>query len=83
MKNTPRRRKSTENGDDLRPEYDFSGGGRGKHAARYAAGTNVVVLDPDIAAVFPNSVAVNEALRALVPLIRRRRRSRRDLRKSA
>jgi len=83
MKNTPRRRKSTENGDDLRPEYDFSGGVRGKHAARYAAGTNVVVLDPDIAAVFPNSVAVNEALRALVPLIRRRRRSRRDLRKSA
>jgi len=57
MKNTPRRRKSTENGDDLRPEYDFSGGVRGKHAARYAAGTNVVVLDPDIAAVFPNSVA--------------------------
>ena len=83
MKNTPRRRKSTENGDDLRPEYDFSGGVRGKHAARYAAGTNVVVLDPDVAAVFPNSVAVNEALRALVPLIRSRRRPRRDLRKSA
>ena len=83
MKNIPRRRKSTENGDDLRPEYDFSGGVRGKHAARYAAGTNVVVLDPDVAAVFPNSVAVNEALRALVPLIRSRRRPRRDLRKSA
>ena len=83
MENIPRRRKSTENGDDLRPEYDFSGGVRGKHAARYAAGTNVVVLDPDVAAVFPNSVAVNEALRALVPLIRSRRRPRRDLRKSA
>ena len=83
MKNIPRRRKSTENGDDLRREYDFSGGVRGKHAARYAAGTNVVVLDPDVAAVFPNSVAVNEALRALVPLIRSRRRPRRDLRKSA
>ena len=80
MKNIPRRRKSTENGDDLRPEYDFSGGVRGKHATRYAAGTNVVVLDPDVAAVFPNSVAVNEALRALVPLIRSLRRPRRDLR---
>ncbi|MBV9496560.1 MAG: hypothetical protein JOZ54_20100 [Acidobacteria bacterium] len=48
------------------PEYDFSEGVRGKYAARYAAGTNVVVLSPDVAEVFPDSEAVNEALRTLV-----------------
>lgn len=62
---------------DMRPEYDFSGGVRGKHAARYAAGTNVVVLDPDVAATFPNAAAVNEALRALAQIARRSRRPRR------
>ncbi len=58
----------------MRPEYDFSGGVRGKHAKRYAKGTNVVVLDPDVAKVFPTSAAVNEALRALLPIVTRRRR---------
>jgi hypothetical protein len=48
------------------PGYDFSSGVRGKYAARYAAGTNVVVLSPDLAEVFPDSEAVNEALRTLV-----------------
>ena len=48
------------------PEYDFSKGVRGKYAARYAEGTNVVVLSPDVAEVFPNAQAVNEALRTLV-----------------
>src|SRR2546423_732111 len=48
------------------PDYDFSNGVRGKYAARYAAGTNVVVLSPDVAEVFPDSAAVNEALRTLV-----------------
>lgn len=50
------------------PDIDFSGGVRGKYAARYAAGTNVVVLSPDVAEVFPDSLAVNEALRTLVRL---------------
>jgi hypothetical protein len=50
------------------PDIDFSGGVRGKYAARYAAGTNVVVLSPDVAEVFPDSMAVNEALRTLVRL---------------
>ena len=50
------------------PDIDFSGGVRGKYAARYAAGTNVVVLSPDVAEVFPDSAAVNEALRTLVRL---------------
>jgi hypothetical protein len=52
--------------DEMRDHYDFSGGVRGKYAARYAEGTNVVVLAPDVAAMFPDSVAVNEALRTLV-----------------
>ena len=52
--------------DAMRDHYDFSGGVRGKYAARYAEGTNGVVLDPNVAAMFPDSVAVNEALRTLV-----------------
>jgi hypothetical protein len=52
-------------------EYDFSKGVRGKYAKRYADGTNVVVLVPDVAAVFPDSESVNEALRALVRIVRK------------
>jgi hypothetical protein len=56
--------------DELRAEYDFRGGVRGKYAARYAEGTNVVLLDADVAAVFPDSASVNKALRALAEIIR-------------
>ena len=49
----------------LRPEYDFSSGVRGKHHEAYRQGSNVVLLDPDVAAVFKDSDAVNAALRAL------------------
>jgi hypothetical protein len=52
--------------DELRPEYDFSGGVRGKYAKRFAEGSNVVVLEPDVAERFPNSEAVNRALRKLI-----------------
>lgn len=52
-------------------EYDLSNGVRGKYAARYAAGTNIVVLDPDVAESFPDSQSVNEALRALIKVARR------------
>jgi len=51
---------------EMLEEYDFSGGRRGVYAERYAQGTNLVALAPDIAAVFPNSEAVNDALRTLV-----------------
>jgi hypothetical protein len=51
---------------DMLPEYDFTGGVRGKYAERYAEGTNVVVLAPDVAEAFPNSQAVNHALRLLL-----------------
>ena len=52
--------------DDLLPEYDFSGGVRGKYAARMAEGTNIVVIAPDLAKLFPTSEAVNKALRDLL-----------------
>ena len=54
--------------DDMRPEYDFSGGVRGKHYEAYRAGTNVVFLEPDLAKVFRDSASVNQALRLLVRL---------------
>jgi hypothetical protein len=57
--------RKTKHKDEMRSHYDFSGGVRGKYATRYAKGTNVVVLDPDSSEAFPDSIAVNEALRAL------------------
>ena len=53
----------------MRSYYDFSGGVRGKYAKRYAEGTNVVVLDPDVADVFKNAESVNETLRAVARII--------------
>lgn len=50
----------------MRVEYDFSQGKRGKYARRYAEGTNVVVLDPDVAKVFSNSKSVNVSLRKII-----------------
>jgi hypothetical protein len=58
---------------DMLDEYEFRGGVRGKHAVRYATGTNIVILDPDVAAVFSDSKAVNDALRALVNIARKSR----------
>ena len=49
--------------DEMRDCYDFSGGVRGRYAARHAEGVNIVHLDPDVMAVFPNDASVNEALR--------------------
>ncbi|MDX6306425.1 MAG: hypothetical protein QOI77_3394 [Blastocatellia bacterium] len=63
------KRIESEEEDDLRPEYDFSqmkGGVRGKYFERYREGTNVVLLDPDVAAAFPDAKAVNDALRLLL-----------------
>src|ERR1041384_336993 len=55
--------------DGLRPEYDLSqlkGRVRGKYAERYRAGTNLILLEPDVAAAFPDAKSVNEALRLLI-----------------
>ena len=54
---------------EMLDEYDFSGGVRGKYAGRFAQGANVVVLDADVAEVFPDSESVNAALRALAGII--------------
>ena len=66
MKKTVRTLRDT----DMLDEYDFSKGVRGKYAERYAEGTNVIVLSPDLAEIFPDSESVNEALRALVKIAR-------------
>ena len=62
----------TEMDDELRPEYDLSkllkDGVRGKYAERYKAGTNLVLLAPDVARAFPSEEAVNEALRLVIQL---------------
>ena len=66
--------------DEMRSEYDLAklgGGVRGKYAARYRAGTNLVLLSPDVAKYFPDEQAVNNALRTLIRVARRpARRSR-------
>lgn len=59
--------------DDLRQEYDFSRGARGKYAASYAEGTNLILLDPDLAAAFPDSRSVSRALRAYLKAKTKRR----------
>ena len=66
---------NTEIDDELRPEYDLSqleGGVKGKYVQRYQAGTNLVLLAPDVAEVFPDDEAVNEALRLLIKVARTR-----------
>ena len=57
-----------ETDDEIKTEYDFSKGVRGKHYEAYRKGTNVVFLDPDIARVFKDSASVNQALRLLLSL---------------
>ena len=61
----------TQRSPDMLSEYDFSKARRGKYARRYAKGTNLVILAPDVAKVFPDSQSVNEALRALARISRR------------
>ena len=63
--------KKMKNDPDMLEEYDFSGGVRGKYSKRYEEGTNVVVIDPDIAEYFPNHDSVNDALRSLTTIIKR------------
>lgn len=68
--------KKNRHDPDMLEEYDFSGGVRGKYARRYAEGTNVVVIDPDLAEYFPDHDAVNNALRSLVAIIKAREEGR-------
>lgn len=62
-------KRAVKSPDELRPEYDFAsmpGGVRGKYAASYRQGVNVVKLDDDVSAVFPDAKSVNDALRSLI-----------------
>jgi hypothetical protein len=71
--------------DELRSEYDFAalaGGIRGKHFRQYRAGTNLALLDPDVAAAFPTDEAVNEALRTVLKAASAMRRTRRPTNKA-
>jgi hypothetical protein len=63
-------RTKTRRKPEVSAEYDFSRGVRGKYARRYASGSNVVILSPDVAKVFTDSESVNEALRVLVKVAR-------------
>ena len=64
--------KVMNNDPDIMEEYDFSKGVRGKYAKRYAEGTNVVLIDPDVAEFFPDHDSVNDALRSLIMVIKKR-----------
>ncbi len=68
--------KKPKNGQhtEMLDEYDFSRGVRGKHAGQYKAGSNVVMLAPEVAKVFPTSESVNDALRALAKIVHKRTR---------
>ena len=67
-----KKNRTSEVEDELRPEYDLrellQGGVRGKYVDRFRAGTNLVLLDPDVAKAFPDEAAVNEALRMVIRL---------------
>lgn len=70
MKEKRMKAKASGDEDTMREEYDFSKATRGKYYSKHLEGTNVVVLDPDVAAGFKNSEAVNDALRALLHIAR-------------
>jgi hypothetical protein len=65
MPNSETDKRTDRRGDGMRREYDFSKGVRGATAKRFASGSNIVVLDPDVAVHFPDSASVNRALRTL------------------
>jgi hypothetical protein len=70
MKKKASRRERKADRDSMRPEYDFSAAVRGATAPRYSKGANIAVIDPDVLDVFPDGDSVNQALRALAPIVR-------------
>ena len=56
--------------DEVLPEYDFSKGVRGKYAERYAKGTNLVLLEPDVAEIYPDAESVNKVLRTVADIVK-------------
>ena len=63
-------KKISKSNSEILPDYDFSGGVRGKYAKRYAKGSNVIVLDPDVAKLFSTSKMVNRSLRGLAKTLK-------------
>ena len=78
------KKKTTELNDDLRPEYDLKSllkdGVQGKYTQTYRAGTNLVLLEPDVAKAFPDEKAVNDALRLVMKLTKVQKDARPDAR---
>ena len=69
-KASPKRERSrARDRDTMRPEYDFSKGVRGKYASRLRPGSQIIVLDPDVAAAFGDAKSVNRALRTLLEVV--------------
>lgn len=64
--NATNRKARRETAEEMRSDYDFSGAVRGKYYKRYLEGTNVVLLEPDVAKRFKTAAAVNDALRSLL-----------------
>ena len=75
MKKRASSRSRSQDRDTMLPEYDFSAAVRGVTAVRYAQGANVAIIDPELLDVFPDSASVNQALSALAPVLRQRRRA--------
>ena len=75
MKKRASSRSRSQDRDTMRPEYDFTAAVRGVTAVRYAQGANVAVIDPELLDVFPDSASVNQALSALAPVLRQRRKA--------
>jgi hypothetical protein len=73
----------TKRDPDMLAEYDFSRGVRGKYVKRLATGSNIVVLSPDVAEIFPDSDSVNDALRALAKIVREKNKKAGCLRTAA
>ena len=72
-KNSRARKVSRASNEEMLPEYDFSKGVRNKYGERYAEGTNLVLLEPDLAEQFPDSKSVSRALRAYLKSKSKRR----------
>jgi len=79
------KKKTAEMNDELRPEYNLKSllkdGVRGKYAKKYREGTNLVLLEPDVAKAFPNEKAVNDALRLVIKLNKVQDKARQDVRR--
>ncbi|MBW1786732.1 MAG: hypothetical protein JRK53_08980 [Deltaproteobacteria bacterium] len=60
------------NDPNMLEEYDFTNGIRGKYANKYSEGTNLVLIDPDVTEFFPDHDSVNDALRSLIRIIKKR-----------